>query len=207
MEVCRAGTTTKYYSGDDEASLGEVAWYSENGLSQTHEVGQKKPNKWGLYDMHGNVFEWVYDGLPGEGYVSRRVKGGCFVFKAHQCEVDADIALNSSMQNALVGLRVVCGKPLLSEDTSIDEDEEMQKAMAEPSRSAPDQHAKSANFSVERLDSGRYMIRVMSPYILGDQVIRTNTVKNEVSTGTVSSITFFLDGSLSYTLDDEYYTP
>ncbi len=59
--ACRAGSTGIYCFGDDESQLGDYAWYSANSGSQTQPVGKKKPNAWGLHDMHGNVFEWCQD--------------------------------------------------------------------------------------------------------------------------------------------------
>lgn len=63
--ACRAGT-----SGDYAGNLDEMGWYEGNSERKTHPVGQKKPNGWGLYDMHGNVWEWCEDWYDG-GYYAR----------------------------------------------------------------------------------------------------------------------------------------
>jgi formylglycine-generating enzyme required for sulfatase activity len=68
--ACRAGTTTAYSFGDDAADLDDYAWYFDNTDGGYEKVGTKKPNPWGLHDMHGNVAEWVLDQFDEEGYES-----------------------------------------------------------------------------------------------------------------------------------------
>jgi formylglycine-generating enzyme required for sulfatase activity len=66
--ACRAGTDGDYSFGNDPRKLGDYAWFADNSGKQTHPVGQKKPNAWGLYDMHGNVAEWCQDIYDKAGY-------------------------------------------------------------------------------------------------------------------------------------------
>jgi len=90
--ACRAGSTTKFSFGDDAAQMGEFAWYGANSGGRPHAVGQKRPNAWGLYDMHGNAWEMCWDGFDKEYYAEsptadppgrleapvRVARGGCF---------------------------------------------------------------------------------------------------------------------------------
>ena len=95
--AARAGTTTRFYHGDDEASLGDHAWYEANAGGSTNPVGQKVPNAFGLHDMLGNVWEWCgdawhddYEGAPTDGSAreeegpgaARVLRGGSFVYQA-----------------------------------------------------------------------------------------------------------------------------
>mgnify|MGYP001313612791 CR=1 FL=1 len=97
--ACRAGTQTRYFFGNDESKLDKYAWYKNNSGLETHPIGQKKPNPWGLYDMHGNTWEWVqdewhdnYSGAPSNGsaWVSgngsiRVVRGGGLSDNVNNC--------------------------------------------------------------------------------------------------------------------------
>ncbi len=96
--AARGGTKTRYYFGDDESKLGDYAWFYDNSGSKTHDVGQKNPNPWGLYDMHGNVWEWVqdiyqssYNSAPTDGSAwegggsVRVVRGGSWFSYAGGC--------------------------------------------------------------------------------------------------------------------------
>ena len=66
--ACRAGTTGAYSFGNDPTKLGDYAWNTDNSEEKYHKVGQKKPNPWGLYDMHGNVAEWCLDQYVADRY-------------------------------------------------------------------------------------------------------------------------------------------
>lgn len=104
--AARAGSTTAYSFGDDPMQLREYAWYHNNSNNTTHPVGQLKPNAWGLYDMHGNVWEWAqdwYGDYPSEPVTDptgptkgadRVLRGGSWYDDARGCR--ATIRNNSS---------------------------------------------------------------------------------------------------------------
>jgi len=98
--ACRTGTDTRYYTGGKEKDLDRAGWYNKNSGEQLHPVGEKEPNSLGLYDMHGNVWEWVeddwhgdYKGAPEDGCAwineprggLRVIRGGGWDARAHGC--------------------------------------------------------------------------------------------------------------------------
>jgi serine/threonine-protein kinase len=97
--ACRAGSLTKFYFGNDDQALDQYAWYIKNSGEKTHPVGQKKPNAWGLYDMHGNVWQWTLDFYDAEYYTkspkkdpqcvsgsdSHVLRGGTWHYHAQDC--------------------------------------------------------------------------------------------------------------------------
>lgn len=124
--ACRAGTTTKWCFGDNPSQLGEYAWYEVNSSQQTHPVGEKKPNQWGIYDMHGNVWEWCadtwhpnYQGAPTDGsvwggtinndnYSRFLLRGGSWNNSAYGCHSLYRNSFTRYYSNEVIGFRVVC---------------------------------------------------------------------------------------------------
>ena len=119
--ACRAGAQTRFYYGDDSGynQLGQYAWYSSNSGSKTHVVGEKLPNAWGLYDMHGNVWEWCSDWWRGSykgGSVSdpqgpesgeyRVLRGGAWGNPARVCRSANRIGSGADTASSYLGFRV-----------------------------------------------------------------------------------------------------
>ena len=118
---CRAGETTLYSFGDDETKLDAFAWYTGNAAGNDPPVGAKKPNAWGLYDMHGYLWEWCADawhdnyvdaptdGRPwlSEDAKQRVLRGGSWKDKADQLTCAARRAGNHDLKDDAVGLRCV----------------------------------------------------------------------------------------------------
>ena len=123
--ACRAGTETKYYNGNKETDLAKASWYYDNSGDQTHPVGKKEPNAFGLYDMHGNVYEWCedkwhgnYEGAPKDGSAwtrsddSRRLlRGGSWCLSARRCRSARRNNISQRDTENNISFRVVLAVP------------------------------------------------------------------------------------------------
>ena len=122
--ACRAGTTTRRYCGDDEAALADVAWFDNNSGAMTHPVGEKRPNAWGLYDMHGNVWQWCADWFSADYYKQSPpgdpsgptagsglvVRGGNWYASASYCRSAFRYYAGSASRTRTYGFRVLAEK-------------------------------------------------------------------------------------------------
>lgn len=119
--ACRAGSTTAWSFGNNKNQLGDYGWYRDNSERKTHPVGTKLPNAWGLYDMHGNVYEWCLDGyikyyspepvvdplIPITEIDSRMRRGGMYDNPADHCRSAYRNANAADASDYYNGFRIV----------------------------------------------------------------------------------------------------
>ena len=110
--ACKAGKNAPYYFGEDQDDLEDYAWYFDNSFEKYHATGQKKPNAWGLFDMLGNVSEWMLDQYSAnpiaiiqseewtkpKGKYGRTVRGGAYDDDAESCSCTYRLRSNPKWQ-------------------------------------------------------------------------------------------------------------
>ena len=121
--ACRAGTVTMYYTGESKSDLKRAGWYKDNAHGDPKSVGKKAPNAWGLYDMHGNVWEWCWDRYseeyprgevrdpvgPASG-TDRVLRGGSYDDLAYHCRSALRCNSSPNDHNTFIGLRLFRSK-------------------------------------------------------------------------------------------------
>ena len=169
---CRGGTETPLNSGDSEKNHGDYAWYKKNSLKHTHPVGRKKPNKWGLYDMHGNVMEWClnwFGDYPKKSAVNpkgpengkeRVLRAGTIESAAHNDRSWSRHRHKPDIRGNEIGFRIVLA-PKIKQSTSagklkskIKTSEDLHKALK---ASNPDYNGKG-RFDVEASDNSIFAV-------------------------------------------------
>ena len=119
--ACRAGTQTRFYWGDDSdySNVRDYAWYFNNSSTTTHDVGMKRPNAWGLYDMSGNVWEWCQDWSDSYSNVSQKdpaganngdgkvIRGGSWIDSTNNCRSAVRYNNYPGSRYNCIGFRVV----------------------------------------------------------------------------------------------------
>jgi formylglycine-generating enzyme required for sulfatase activity len=147
--ACRAGTSTKFTFGDDKSNLGDYAWFDMNSSSKTHPVAEKKPNAWGLYDMHGNVNEWcsdLYDELPSWQGSLGVVRGGSWDRNAAICESAYRFGSNGGDNS--FGFRIAISFPDISQ--------RLDRIAAEKAILAEPPLVNSINLALKKLPAGKF---------------------------------------------------
>ena len=111
--ACRAGSQTIIYEFkgiNNKVPIGcelfKIAWYKKNSEGKTHNVGEKLPNDWGVYDMIGNVWEWCDDSDENNDDL-KIIRGGCSRLKAKQCRCTSRALLPINSKDLFTGFRIV----------------------------------------------------------------------------------------------------
>jgi formylglycine-generating enzyme required for sulfatase activity len=109
--ACRAMSTSTYSFGEDQANLPDYAVFADNSNSQTARVGGLRCNAWGLFDMHGNVYEWCWEGFDATDVTRRVFRGGCWYFDAEDCESSFRLWIDASKRALTQGFRLALDSP------------------------------------------------------------------------------------------------